>query len=125
MSGGGERGRKTRLDLKHPGIVVRYTPSLTATRDGYGKGGERLGVPEKKKLYLLTAQQAKDMLMLNVYWQQKGVLETKRGTVKEWAAQRASAPCLQLVAKRGTRWSSFCCRTGASEDGAGGGGKTC
>ena len=111
MSGGGERGRKTQLDLKHPGIVVRYTPSLKATRDGYGKGGERLGVPEKEKLYMRTGKQAKDMLMMNdVYWQQKGVLETKGGAVKEWAAQRASAPCLQIVAKRGTRWSSCCCR---------------
>jgi len=82
MSGGGERGRKTQLDLKHPGVVVRYTPSLKATRDGYGKGGEWLGVPEKEKLYMRTAKQTKDMLLTNVYWQQKGVLETKGGLLR-------------------------------------------
>ena len=46
------------------------------------KGGEWLGVPEKEKLYMRTAKQTKDMLLTNVYWQQKGVLETKGGLLR-------------------------------------------
>jgi len=112
MSGGGKRGRKTQLDLKHPGIVVRYTPSLKTTRDGYGKGGERLGVPEKEKLYMRTAKQAKDMLMMNVYWQQKGVLETKGGAVKEWAASEHPHAINRLHSS--IRQTTSRCRTNSS-----------